>query len=96
MKLLVVEDNQEMRRLLRRLLAGLAAVIFECPDGREAPDAYSRTRLDWVLMDIEMPVVDGITATELIRAPDPEAKIIIVTSHDEATRREARARAATC
>lgn len=89
MRLLIVEDNGEMRRLLKRSLAGLATEIYECDDGAQALALYSQTRPDWVLMDIELGDVDGITATKLIRALDPAAQIIIVTNYDEAELREA-------
>lgn len=96
MKLLIVEDNWEMRRLLKRLLAGLAAEIYECDDGGEAAEVYSRTHPDWVLMDIEMKETDGIAATKLIKAFDPDAKVIIVTNYDEAALREAAHSAGAC
>ncbi len=96
MKLLIVEDNGEMRRLLKRLLTGLAAEIHECDDGREATELYSRIHPDWVLMDIEMKETDGITATKLIKAFDPDAKIIIVTNYDETALREAAHSAGAC
>ena len=96
MKLLIVEDNPEMRRLMKRTLAGLAAEIAECDDGSEALAAYSRWRPDWALMDIEMKQTDGITATAEIKAAFPEARIIIVTNHDEAALREAARAAGAC
>src|ERR1041384_7139640 len=89
--LLIVEDNPEMRRVIKRMLSGIATEILECDDGREALSAYTRARPDWVVMDIEMGQVDGITATRQIIAAFPEAKVIIVTNHNHDDYRKAAA-----
>ena len=89
LRFLIVEDHPEMRRVIRRLISGIATEIVECDDGGEALEAYANSRPDWVLMDIEMKVMDGITATEQIRAVFPEAKVIIVTNHDNQALRHA-------
>src|SRR6185503_2573332 len=91
MCLLIVEDNPEMRRLIKRMLSGIATELIECEDGREALAAYSRAQPDWVLMDIEMEQMDGITATRQIIAAFPEAKIIMVTNHNHDDYRKAAA-----
>ena len=96
LRVLIVEDNPEMRRLLKRLLADLAAEVAECDDGRGALQAYSDCQPDWVLMDIEMKVTDGITATRQIRAVFPEAKVFIVTNHDNPRLRQAARQAGAC
>ena len=70
-----------MRRCIRKLLP-VGAQVFECSDGEDALQAYTSHRPDWVLMDINMKVVDGLTAAGLILARWPAAKIIFVTSHD--------------
>ena len=89
MRLLVVEDNPEMRRVITRVVSGIATEIVECGDGSEALAAYSRLQPDWVLMDIEMKVMDGITATAQIRAVFPAARVIVVTNHDNQALRQA-------
>src|SRR6185369_13341693 len=63
MKLLIVDDHVAMRRLIGRVVSDMVSEIEECGDGAEALDAYHRCLPDWVLMDIEMHQVDGITAT---------------------------------
>ena len=63
MKLLIVDDHVAMRRLIGRVVSDMVSEIEECGDGAEALDAYHRCLPDWVLMDIEMDQVDGITAT---------------------------------
>ena len=96
MNLLIVEDNEKTRNLLRRIVAGLAQAIYECTDGAEALSAYTTHQPDWVLMDIRMPHLDGLTATRQIKAAFPQARVIIVTSFDEAEWRDAARQAGAC
>ena len=81
MTFLIVEDNAGIRRVLRRILAGTASAIWECADGSEALAAYEEHRPDIVLMDLRMPLIDGLAATRLIRGYDPSARIIVVTDY---------------
>ena len=96
MNVLVVEDNRAMRRLIRQIVSGLADEIHECADGAEAVDAYIHQHPDFVLMDIQMGRVDGITATSQIKTVDPAARVIIVTDYDQADLREAAEKAGAC
>jgi two-component system, chemotaxis family, chemotaxis protein CheY len=86
---LIVEDSEKMRRMLRTLLAGSVSALWECHDGEDALAAYRAHHPDFVLMDIDMNAMDGITATREIRAVDPTAKVIMVTSYDQADLRDA-------
>jgi CheY-like chemotaxis protein len=96
MKLLIVEDNPAMRQMIRRVVAPLADQIRECGDGAEALELHAAAQPDWVLMDIRLKVLNGISATRQIKAAFPEARIVIVTSFDEAGLREAAAQAGAC
>lgn len=88
MKFLIVEDNELMRRLIRSVVSEIAETIDECSNGKEAVAAFESYRHDWVVMDIEMPEMDGLTATAKIIAIDPNARVIIVTQHDNKNLRE--------
>lgn len=96
MKLLIVEDSLSVRRILKSVVAPLAMEIEECGDGSEAVMRYATGKPDFVLMDVDLGEMDGITATRKIRADDPEAKIIIVTNYDENDLREAAQKAGAC
>ena len=87
--LLIVDDSERMRRMIKRLIKGALAEVYECSDGSQALEAYTEHRPDWVFMDIEMKDVDGITATRQIRAAFPDAKVVIVSNYDSVELRAA-------
>lgn len=89
MKILLVEDNAEMRRLLRSMVETIAAEIIEASDGAAAVELYRSERPDWVLMDIFMKPTDGLTAAGAIKNMDAEASIIFVSNHTDKRTREA-------
>jgi CheY-like chemotaxis protein len=83
MKVLIVDDNQNVRELLRNYLPKSVDTILECEDGTAAFELYDKHHPDWVLMDWEMPKVDGIIATRRIIAKFPKAHICMVTAFDD-------------
>jgi DNA-binding NarL/FixJ family response regulator len=83
MNFLIVEDNENMRRTISSILSALAGEINECSDGSEALTAYAAHLPDWVLMDVKMKEMDGITATCQIREAFPKANIMIVSDYDD-------------
>ncbi len=89
MKLMIVDDNNDVRMFLRSLLEETADEIIECSDGLSAVESYTKHHPDYVLMDIEMKKMDGLTATEIIMKENPGAKIIVVTSHNNDNLKEA-------
>ncbi len=80
---LIVDDSRPMREFIRMTLGHAVVVVGECEDGSEALDAYARLIPDWVLMDLEMKEMDGISATKEIIAAYPKAQIIVLTDHDD-------------
>jgi two-component system response regulator DegU len=83
MRVLIVDDDRAVREMLKRLLQDIAEVVGECADGSESLGAYQRLRPDWVLMDLQMKEVDGLTAIRQIVSADPEAKVLMVTIHND-------------
>jgi len=96
MKLLIVEDNPGVRKVIRNIVARVAPEICECADGAGAMDFFRLERPDFVLMDVQMQGVDGITATRQITVADPTARVIIVTDYDQPDLREAAYQAGAC
>jgi len=75
--ILVVEDNERNRKLVRTILEFRGYEVVECDDGDPALELARRHRPALVLMDIQLPTVDGITALGRLRA-DPETAAIPV------------------
>jgi CheY-like chemotaxis protein len=96
MTVLIVDDNPQVRALIRTLLTGLADDIRECADGDDAVAAYRQQRADWVLMDAKMVRMGGLEATRRIVASDRTARVLIVTDYDDAHWRAAASEAGAC
>ncbi|MFZ0593442.1 MAG: response regulator transcription factor [Bryobacteraceae bacterium] len=96
MKLLIVEDNPGVRKVIRNLVTSVAREICECADGAGVLALFRLERPDFVLMDIQMEGLDGISATRQVKAVDPMARIIIVTDYDQPDLREAAYQAGAC
>ena len=88
MKILIVEDNLQVRRMICRFVREFSDEIREENDGVNALSAYRDFQPDWVLMDIQMKQMNGIEASKEIIAEYPKAKIVIVTSHNSPALRE--------
>src|SRR3954452_15645088 len=93
--ILVVEDTEDNRQLLRDLLGGAGYILIEAEDGASGVAMADEHRPDLILMDIQLPVMDGYEATRRIKARPAlqHIPIIAVTSYalsgDEAKAREA-------
>jgi len=85
MKLLIVDDDQLIRKSLEISLKREAdiTIIGSAKDGAEAADICKTTEPDVILMDINMPGVDGIAATRLIKKNHPDVKIMMLTTFDD-------------
>lgn len=78
MRILIVDDTTFMRSTIRRILEkNNMRTIFEAINGKDAITKYKMCNPDLVLMDISMPVMDGIQAVHEIKKIDPQAQIII-------------------
>ncbi len=92
-KLLIADDHAALRRTVRQLFEGEAVTISEAATGEEAVKIFSAEHPDWVAMDMRMPGMGGVKATEAIRKIDPAARVIVISQFTEAEFREQALRA---
>ena len=86
-RVLLADDHQVLRDGLRRSFETAGeTVVAEAGDGRQAIELVMEHSPDVVLMDIEMPVLDGVEATRQLRAAGSSAKVVVLTMHDEVQR----------
>lgn len=84
MNILIADDHALFRDSLRSLLeAHGMRVLGEAKNGREAVELARKLKPEVVLMDLSMPEMDGLAATRLISADQPEVKVVILTASDE-------------
>jgi two-component system sensor histidine kinase/response regulator len=85
LRILVVDDNKVIRELVTRQLAKLGAESETAVDGKDALEKLAQGGFDLVLMDVQMPEMDGITATQEIRKQEQNSGqhtlIIALTGH---------------
>ena len=72
LRILAAEDNATNQLVLRTVLGSFGLVVDMVPDGRQAVEAWSGGGYDLILMDIQMPVMDGVSATRAIRAAEAQ------------------------
>ncbi|MFD2520512.1 response regulator [Emticicia soli] len=84
-RIAVVDDHSLFRKGLISILQQVSdfEVVMEATNGQEFIDKLPSTQVDVVLMDIQMPQLDGTKATEIVRQKFPEVKVIILSMHDE-------------
>jgi DNA-binding NarL/FixJ family response regulator len=92
-RVLLVDDQPMVRRALADVLSDEhdISVVGECEDGSQVVEAAARLDPDVIFMDLSMPVVDGLSATEALRAARPEARVIVLTGEGNGVRGEAAA-----
>jgi len=84
-KLAIVDDQVLFLKGLKLLISSFEEVelIIQANNGQELLDAIEKEQPDVILMDLKMPVMDGLEATERIKANYPEIKVILLTTYDE-------------
>lgn len=86
--ILVVEDVDTNKIFFDAALRRTKARILWAKDGQEAIDMFKANRIDLVLMDLQLPIMDGYTATREIKKINPEVPIIAQTAHVMSGERE--------
>ena len=89
MKVLIVEDSEPVRRMIKRFVRDQVDEFIECSDGSEALAHYRQHRPDVVLMDIQMTELNGFDATRQIKEAYAKARVVIVSQWDTPALREA-------
>jgi DNA-binding NarL/FixJ family response regulator len=83
LRVLIADDHPLFARALRHALTDWHFEVLEqARNGAEAVEFAARERPDVVLMDIHMPVLDGIAATRQVRALSPDTRVVAITSDD--------------
>ena len=90
-KVLIAEDYADTRTMMRYLLQHFGYEVLEAADGQEAVNLTQSNHPDLILMDISMPIMDGLTATQTIRKMNGFGKIpiIAVTAYGKSYYRQA-------
>ena len=85
LKVLLVEDVEDTRHFMRLELEEQGFIVFEAENGQVAVETAAREKPDVILMDLTLPLMDGFTATKLIRQNDAlkNVPIIAITAHKE-------------
>jgi two-component system cell cycle response regulator DivK len=96
-RILIVEDQEDNRAILRDVLSREGYQLIEAVDGREGVEIALRERPDLILMDIQLPVIDGYEATRRIKGhPDLKSIPVIAVTSYALSGDETKARAAGC
>ena len=80
-RILLVEDQALNREIVTGLLEGTGLTILTANDGQEGVDLFRQSPCDLILMDVQMPVMDGYAASRAIRALDPAVPIVALTAN---------------
>jgi CheY-like chemotaxis protein len=96
MTMLIVDDNANVRRVIRSVVEDLADELYEGDDGMQAVAMHRQYRPDWLIVDIAMPMLDGIEATRRIRRAAPDARVVIVTVSNDPALSDAAREAGAC
>ncbi len=83
MKILLVDDDADWLRVGSAFLGKLGHQCTLASNGKEGVELYGQFEPDAVLMDIDMPVMDGVSAVAAILSEDPQARVAFVSNRDE-------------
>ena len=84
-RILVVDDEPNIRTMVRSCLEAEGYGVREAANGREALDATARWSPDLVLLDLAMPRMDGLEALPLIRAAVPDVRVVVLSGFNQDT-----------
>src|SRR3954465_2469254 len=79
--ILIVEDDEENRKAMAKILKDAEYDVVEQDNGQAALDYIRENDIDIVVTDLQLPVVDGIELLKRVKADSPDAEIILITGH---------------
>ncbi len=82
-KILIVEDEENIRLLYKEELEDLGYEVIQASDGREAMKKYDLHKPDLMILDIQLPGMDGIETMNIIRGKSKDVPIILCTAYGE-------------
>lgn len=82
-KIMLVEDSKLIRSILKKIIVGEGHDVIEVESGKDAVIVYESETPDLVFMDINLPGINGLDATQEILSMNPEAKVIMCTIMDK-------------
>lgn len=94
MKLLIIEENVALRRLITSLIGGLRLSVIECDDAALALAAYAAAQPDWVLLDLSC--ADALATLRRLTTTYANARVVVVTDEDNSWLRDAAQQAGAC
>ena len=81
-RILVVDDDESIRQIVRLCLTDEGFEVHEAANGQAALDILGEFQPDLILLDLRMPVMEGVEAVRQIRERDPRARVIVLTTYD--------------
>jgi len=94
--ILIADDSAPMRDAIVRCCTGPNDIVIQASNGREGVERFLRHQPDWSIMDVQMPGLDGFSATREILRQFAEARVVILTQHDSPDYREEARAAGAC
>ena len=83
LRILIADDAAEIRLLLRMYLTGnKLEIVGEATNGKEAVDLAATEKPDAIILDLAMPIMDGLEAIPLIKEASPDTKIVVLSGFD--------------
>ncbi len=83
-RVILIDDQDDVRAYLKSILGKLDCdVVGEAENGKKGVELFKKLKPDLILLDLRMPVMDGGEALDLIKADDPDARVILLTAVDD-------------
>jgi CheY-like chemotaxis protein len=79
--ILIVEDEEIHRLILNKVLEGYGYIVLDATNGAEGLEVLRTVKVDLAVVDLEMPVMDGIEFTKWVKEINPNFPVIIITAH---------------